>query len=144
MATPRRGPLFVRLPLPWIVGALVVGIPGSSAAQSGVAPPTGAEAVSVVDDPEPSVVVELRSGVPYDFGLLFPPVSPRALPPDSFRQQEARPGNFVFGAIVGALVGAYIAQQTDTYEDEILYVPLGALIGGVVFWTSGFRVPTRR
>lgn len=90
MATPRRGVRFMWVRLPWIVGAMaLVGIPASSGAQV-------VESTSAVDDGKPSVVVELRARVPYDFELLRPPAPPRPLAADAFRQQEGRPGSFVF------------------------------------------------
>jgi hypothetical protein len=58
--------------------------------------------------------------------------------------QEDEPGSFFFGVLIGAIAGKLLAEQSEYYDAALLYVPLGALMGGVVFWTAGWDFPGMR
>lgn len=65
-----------------------------------------------------------------------PPGSEQAYSP-VFQVEEDEPGSFLLGAVVGAVATAVYLSNRSGGDGGPPIVPLGALMGGIIFWSAG-------
>ena len=137
----QRLPVGSRWALEVVLGLAL--LPLGLMAQTSPGPPTSTalviEAESKGTDDEESSLVVARE---YAFPKTYAWAATDLPQPGSYLSQVRRPpGSFLFGAVVGGLVGHYISSQESNGVTGYYLIPAGALLGGLLFLAADIEFP---